>query len=60
MQLKKYDESEGAAASYFVVIQVDNKQQPLDKIQALDKKLNLINQKVKIIDGRIKKSASLK
>lgn len=60
VQLKKYDESEGVTASYFVVIQVDNKQQSLDKIQALDKKLNPINQKVRIIDGRIKKSASVK
>lgn len=57
-QLKEYDLSEQTSNSYFVVIQVDNKEKVIQEIQDLDKELNGEKTKVKIIDGRPKKSAS--
>lgn len=59
-QLTKYDLAEQAKISYFVIIQVDNREKVLQEIQALDKKLHLENTKVKIVDGRFKESASVK
>lgn len=59
-QLKNYDLAEQTNCSYFVIIQVDNKDKILQEIQALDKKLHSERTKVKIIDGRIKGSASVR
>ncbi len=59
-QLKKYDMAEQTVISFYVVIQVDDKTKIIEDIIALDKKLNPNNQKVRIIDGRFQKSASVR
>lgn len=59
-QLQKYDKAEQTSTSFYVVIQVDDKAKIIDDILELDKKLNPNNQKVRIIDGRFQKSASVR
>lgn len=59
-QLRKYDLAEQTNSSYFLIVQVDSKDRLLQEIQELDRKLHPHKSKVKVVDGRLKNSASLK
>lgn len=60
IQLKKYDKAEQTCKSYFLIIQVDNKEKLLTEILKMDDEINHKDNKVKIVDGRLKTSASVK
>lgn len=59
-QLKKYDKAEQSCKSYFLIVQVGNHDRLLNEIVQIDKKVNPKSNKVKIVDGRPKTSASIK
>lgn len=59
-QLKRYDESEIAQDSFFLILKVANNDRKISKVIEYDKEQNPANGKVKIVDARIKKSASKK
>lgn len=59
-QLKKYDEAEHTEYSFYLIIQVDNNDKLIKEIKAIDSKANPEKQKVKVVDGRSQKSASIR
>lgn len=59
-QLKKYDEAENTNKSFYLILKVANNDRKIKDIKDLDFEINPNVQKVRIIDARIKKSASKK
>ncbi len=59
-QLGKYDKAEQAETSYYLIIQVDNNDMLIDRVKKIDNEINMGNLKVKVVDGRLQKSASVR
>lgn len=60
IQLREYDKAEQAVDSFYLILQVNDKTKVIEDVIALDSKLNPNSPKVKIIDARLKHSASIK